>query len=78
MEIASEAGTSVGEQTLHIEDLLNADEVFVLTNRNVIGVKEIAGQALPSGGNGEITNRLDTAFEGYVREYVSRRLASNR
>ena len=79
MEIASEAGTSVGEQTLHVEDLLNADEVFVTsTNRNVIGVKEIAGRAIPGGGNGEITNRLDNAFEGYVREYVSRRLASNR
>lgn len=79
MEIASEAGTSVKEQTLHMEDLFGADEVFITsTNRNVIGVKEIAGHAIGNGRSGEITNRLDNAFEAYVREYVSRRLASNR
>jgi branched-chain amino acid aminotransferase len=79
MEIASEAGTSVGEQTLHMDDLLGADEVFITsTNRNVIGVKEIAGHAIGNGANGVLTNRLDLAFEGYVREYVSRRLASSR
>jgi branched-chain amino acid aminotransferase len=78
MEIATETGTSVGEQSLHMEDLLSADEVFITsTNRNVIGVKEIDGQAV-GNGRGEITNRLDTTFEAYVREYVSRRLASNR
>jgi branched-chain amino acid aminotransferase len=79
MEIAAEAGTSVGEQTLRVEDLVSADEVFITsTNRNVIGVKEIAGQTIGNGSSGEITNRLDLAFESYVREYVSRRMASNR
>ncbi len=79
MEIATEAGTSVGEQTLRIEDLLSADEVFITsTNRNVIGVKEIAGQAIGDGKGGELTNRLDLAFEGYVKEYISRRQAANR
>jgi branched-chain amino acid aminotransferase len=79
MEIASEAGTSVKEQTLRIEDLLGADEVFITsTNRNAIGVREIAGQQIGNGSEGEITKRLDVAFEGYVKEYVSRRLASSR
>jgi branched-chain amino acid aminotransferase len=79
MEIASEAGTSVKEQTLRMEDLLGADEIFITsTNRNVIGVKEIAGQPIGNGSEGEITKRLDVAFDGYVREYVSRRLASSR
>jgi branched-chain amino acid aminotransferase len=79
MEIASEAGTSVKEQTLHMEDLFSADEVFITsTNRNVIGAKEIAGHAIGNGKSGEITNRLDNAFEAYIHEYVSRRLASNR
>jgi branched-chain amino acid aminotransferase len=79
MEIASEAGTSVGEQTLRIEDLLSADEVFITsTNRNVIGVKEIAGQTIGDGNGGELTKRLDAVFEGYVKEYVGRRLAANR
>ena len=79
MEIATEAGTSVGEQTLRIEDLLSADEVFITsTNRNVIGVKEIAGQAIGDGKGGELTKRLDLTFEGYVKEYISRRQAANR
>ncbi len=79
MEIASEAGTSVGEQTLRVEDLLSAEEVFVTsTNRNLIGVKEIAGQTIGNGKGGELTKRLDAVFEGYVKEYVSRRLAANR
>src|SRR5207302_2805773 len=42
-EIAGEAGASVKEQTLHLEDLYGADEIFISsTNRNVIGVSEIA------------------------------------
>lgn len=79
MEIASEAGTSVGEQTLRMEDLYSADEVFVTsTNRNVIGVAEIAGQTIGYGKGGPVTQRLDNAFEGYVKEYISRRQAANR
>lgn len=79
MEIASEAGTSVGEQTLRMEDVLGADEVFVTsTNRNVIGVKEIAGQVIGDGKGGELTRRLDNAFEGYVQEYVKRRQSASR
>src|SRR5215471_4109725 len=46
-EIAGEAGVSVKEQVLRPEDLYAADEVFISsTNRNVIGVGEIAGHAL--------------------------------
>jgi branched-chain amino acid aminotransferase len=80
MEIASEAGTSIGEQTLRVEDLTSADEVFVTsTNRNVIGVKEIAGQLIGKGATGAITQRLENAFDAYVKDYVSRRLsAANR
>ena len=77
MEIASEAGTSVAEQTLRLEDLYSADEVFVTsTNRNVIGVKEIAGQQIGDGTTGVLTRRLEEAFDAYVKEYVERRLAA--
>jgi branched-chain amino acid aminotransferase len=79
MEIASEAGTSVREQSLHLEDLLTADEVFITsTNRNVIGVSEIAGKKIGSGSPGKLTERLDEAFAAYVDDYVGRRLAANR
>jgi branched-chain amino acid aminotransferase len=79
MEIASEAGTSIQEQTLRVEDLYSADEVFVTsTNRNVIGVREISGRAIGDGNNGLVTRRLGSAFDGYVKDYVRRRLTANR
>jgi branched-chain amino acid aminotransferase len=79
MEIASEAGTSVSEQTMRLDDLYQADEVFVTsTNRNVIGVKEIAGHIIASGSTGPITKKLDEVFESYINEYVERRLATSR
>ena len=79
MEIASEAGTSVTEQTMRLDDLCQADEVFVTsTNRNVIGVKEIAGHMIGNGTTGPITKKLDEVFESYIHEYVERRLATSR
>jgi len=45
------------------------------TNRNIIGVGEIAGHKIASAP-GPITKRLNELFDVYVTEYVSRRLAS--
>jgi branched-chain amino acid aminotransferase len=79
MEIASEAGTSVVEQTMRLEHLYEAEEVFITsTNRNVIGVREIAGHAIADGTTGPITKKLDEAFEAYINDYVERRLAASR
>ena len=79
LEIAADAGTSVAEQSLRPEDLYEADEVFVTsTNRNVIGVKEIAGKNIGTGHPGALTKKLDDVFEAYVKEYVERRLAASR
>lgn len=79
MEIASEAGTNVVEQTLRLDDLYSADEVFITsTNRNVIGVQEIAGRTIADGTTGMISKKLDEAFEAYIQEYVERRLATSR
>jgi len=77
-EIAGEAGVSVKEQVLRPEDFYGADEVFISsTNRNVIGVGEIAGHTL-AGAPGAVTKRVDEAFAAYVREYVGRRRAAAR
>jgi len=77
-EIAGEAGVSVKEQVLRPEDLYGADEVFISsTNRNVIGVGEIADHTL-AGAPGAVTKRVDEAFAAYVREYVGRRRAAAR
>jgi branched-chain amino acid aminotransferase len=79
MEIAAEAGTTVVERALRPEDLYAADEVFITsTNRNVIGVKEIAGRIIGAGVSGELTKKLDAAFEAYLNDYVDRRLAASR
>ena len=76
LEIAGEAGTAVKEQTLKLEDLYYADEVFISsTNRNVIGVGEIAGQIF-SHAPGPVTVRLNEVFTSYVNDYVTRRLAA--
>src|SRR5437588_6909660 len=75
-EIAGEAGASVKEQTLHLEDLYGADEIFISsTNRNVIGVSEIAGHKF-SPAPGAVTQRINEAFTTYMNDYVTRRLAA--
>jgi len=76
-EIAPEAGVSLTEHTLRLEDLYSADEVFITsTNRNVIAVGEIGGRALPKVPR-SVTGQLRELFEVYLTEYVSRRLASS-
>ena len=75
-EVAGEAGVSVKEQILRPTDLYSADEVFITsTNRNVIGVGEIAGNKF-AGAPGPVTKRVDQAFASYVNDYVSRRNAA--
>lgn len=79
MEIATEAGTTVVEQTLRMDDLYSADEVFITsTNRNVISVREIAGKTIGTGAPGVLAEKLDQAFDAYVKEYVDRRLAASK
>lgn len=75
-EIAPEAGVAVVEQALRPEDLYSAEEVFISsTNRNLIGVGEIAGHKIATAP-GPITRQLDQVFESYIGEYVTRRLAA--
>lgn len=76
MEIAPETGISITQQTLHAEDLYSADEVFISsTNRNVIGVSEIAGHAI-ANAPGPVTRQVNEMFEAYVEDYVTRRLTT--
>jgi branched-chain amino acid aminotransferase len=77
MEIAPEAGVSVAAQSLHPEDLYSADEVFISsTNRNVIGVSEIAGHKI-SASPGLVTRRLNELFDAYIDDYVTRRVTTS-
>jgi branched-chain amino acid aminotransferase len=77
LEVGPRAGIAIEERTLSIEDLYGADEVFISsTNRNVVGVSEIAGRAV-RGGSRLVMRKLDEAFSAYVREYVSSRSAAS-
>jgi branched-chain amino acid aminotransferase len=77
MEIAPESGVSVAAQSLHPEDLYSADEVFISsTNRNVIGVGEIAGHKI-AASPGPVTRRLNELFDAYIDDYVTRRVTTS-
>jgi len=66
----------VAEQIVRPEDLYSADEVFISsTNRNLIGVAEIAGHRIAKGP-GPFTRQLDELFDAHVASYVGRRLAT--
>lgn len=78
LEIGAEAGVTVEERTLRPEDLYAADEVFLSsTNRNLLAVGEIAGHPM-ANSHGPIFSKLDKAFEGFVRAYLSRHTSSAR
>jgi branched-chain amino acid aminotransferase len=75
-EIAPEAGIGIAERSLRPEDLYTADEVFISsTNRNLIGVGEIAGNRI-AAAPGPVTHQLEELFAAHVTDYVTRRLAT--
>jgi len=75
-EIAPEAGVNVIEHALRPEDLYSADEIFISsTNRNIIGVGEIAGHKI-AAAPGPITRQVEELFVAHVTDYVTRRLAA--
>jgi branched-chain amino acid aminotransferase len=75
-EIAPEAGVHVVEQALRPDDLYSADEVFISsTNRNIIGVGEIAGHQI-AAAPGPVTHQIEELFVAHVTDYVTRRHAA--
>jgi branched-chain amino acid aminotransferase len=73
MEIAPEAGVSIAEHPLRLENLHTADEVFISsTNRGLLGVREIGGHAI-AGAPGPLTTQLIKLFNSYIDEYIARR-----
>ena len=78
LEIAPQAGVSVNEKTLSLEDLYAADEVFITsTNRSLLGVSEISGHRY-STVTGPLVQKLERAFEAAMREYVAARSSAIR
>lgn len=76
LEAGPRAGISIEEHTLYPDDLYSADEVFISsTNRNVVGVSEIAGRTLGQRPR-SLMKRLDEAFAAYARAYVDSHASS--
>jgi branched-chain amino acid aminotransferase len=60
----------ITEDTLRLEDLFRADEVFITsTTRELLEVEEIDGRRIPAGGRTRA--RLQRAFTDYVLQYTS-------
>jgi len=73
LDIAHASGVPASEKTLTPDDLFTAEEVFISsTNRNLLGVGEIAGHKFPSAP-GPITLKLEKALAAFVAEYVAGR-----
>jgi branched-chain amino acid aminotransferase len=71
LEIAPRVGVSLIEKTLTMQDLYAAEEVFITsTNRTLLGVSEISGKRF-SIVLGPVAQKLEHAFDGYMREYVA-------
>jgi branched-chain amino acid aminotransferase len=63
IQIARDLGYSVETHTLHLEDLLTADEAFFTgTAVEVVPVREVDGKPIGSGVVGRITTKIQSAF----------------
>jgi branched-chain amino acid aminotransferase len=72
LEGISASGIQVIERGLTVEELHQADEVFITsTTRGLLRVTEIAGRSLT--GRGEVCERLLRAFETYLARDIARR-----
>jgi len=72
LEVAQQNGVPISERTLFPKDFFAADEVFITsTNRNLLGVNEIAGHQF-AAAPGPVAQKLEIAFDAFMREYVAR------
>lgn len=63
MTLARDLGYGVDVTSIRVEDLLNADEVFVTgTASEVVPVREIDGRMIGNGSRGNVTKELQRAF----------------
>jgi branched-chain amino acid aminotransferase len=78
LEIAPRSGVPMVEQTLTLEDLYAADEVFITsTNRSLLGVSEIARHKY-AAAPAPVAQKLELAFAAAMREYATQRTAGVR
>ncbi len=68
IEVAQNAQIEVEQREVSKDELLDADEVFLTaTNKAVVPVVKIDKQQIANGRPGEITKKLMTLFENFVK-----------
>jgi len=78
LEIAPRAGVEIVERNITPEFLYSAEEVFITsTNRALLGVSEVAGHKY-SVVRGPVVQKLESAFDAAMREYIAQRTAGVR
>ncbi len=69
IELATEAGIEVREESMVRHDIYSADECFLTGSAaEVISVVDLDGRAIGTGTPGETTKQLRKRFQEYVRE----------
>ncbi len=72
LDLCSEEGVSVQERAFSVEELLDADEVFISSTTNeVMPVVRVDDRMVSGGEPGEVTRRLQAAYERYVKKTIS-------
>jgi branched-chain amino acid aminotransferase len=70
LEVAREAGITVREVEVTVEDLAAADEVFITSStREVMPARSVDGRAVGHGKPGPLTRRLLEAYRAAVPRY---------
>ena len=68
IELAREAGYDVQESMLNRYDVYTADEAFFTgTAAEVIGIRQVDGRLIGTGGSGSVTRDLRSRFQTLVR-----------
>jgi branched-chain amino acid aminotransferase len=72
LEEARLPGVQIAERNLTMEELHQADEVFITsTTRGLLPVREIAGRVLAR--RGDVGERVNLAFDSYLNNDIARR-----
>ena len=66
-DVAPACGCDVAERTIRLEELLEADEVFLTgTAAEIIGVRRVGDRVIGDGGVGPVTSKLAAEFRRRV------------
>ena len=72
IELADELGIPLEEKPFTVQDLLEADEAFISNTGIEIGpINHVDGQAIGYGKPGEITRKLQEAFENILPKKIN-------